>query len=89
MNKVRATVKVTDHDMLANPLTKACRTQKVFNDFLAYGLLKFDEHMLYRTSRHVASLGDVELESLWTFPAAVIQSSVPSPAVPSFVHQLG
>ena len=76
MSKVRATVKVTDPDMVANPLTKAVRSQHVFDHFMATGCLEFKDRMLYRTSRQVASLGDVELDSLWSTAASLTQPTV-------------
>ena len=63
--KVRATLKITDGDMLANPLTKVVAQQHVFHHFLATGMLEFRDEITYRTSRHVAEFGDHELESLW------------------------
>ena len=68
MRKVRATLKVTDRDMVANPLTKSVVKQHVFDCLLDHGRLEFQDKVLYRTSRQVADLGDTELDDSFVCP---------------------
>ena len=82
MMKVRATLKVTDHDMAANPLTKPISKQHVFDELLDSGFLSFHDLIFYRTSREIATLGDAEFESLWS-------SSSPKPTTTSIFLSLG
>ena len=64
MQKVRATLKVTDRDMAANPLTKSVARQHVFDCLLDTGRLELQDKVQYRTSRRVGELGDAELDCL-------------------------
>ena len=76
MMKVRATIKVTDHDMAANPLTKPISKQHVFDCLLDDGFLSFHDRIFYRTSREIALLGDAELDSLWCSTTSTPSSQV-------------
>ena len=66
MGKVRATVNITDRDMVANPLTKHISRQCVFDNLLATGELYFQDAIYYRKSRDLDPMGDCDLDSLWS-----------------------
>ena len=66
MGKVRATVNITDRDMVANPLTKQISRQWVFDNLLATGELYFQDTIYYRKSRDLDPMGDCDLDSLWS-----------------------
>jgi hypothetical protein len=66
MGKVRATVKITDRDMVANPLTKQITRQWVFDNLLATGELDFQDTIYYRKSRDIDPMGDCDMDSLWS-----------------------
>ena len=65
LQKVRCTLKVTDRDMLANPLTKHVAYQFVFDHFMKTGELVLQDRMLFRKARKVADFDETDLVSLW------------------------
>ena len=68
LRKVRATLKVTDHDMLANPLTKHAVSQFIFDHFMKTGEIVLQDRMLFRKARKVAEFDEHDLSSLWCGP---------------------
>ena len=58
-------MKVTDRDMLANPLTKHVAYQFVFDHFMKTGELVLHDRILFRKARKVADFDETDLVSLW------------------------
>ena len=64
--KTRATLKLTDRDMPANPLTKQIVKQHVFDELIRSGTLEFQDMIEYRKSRRVEDFTEKELEGFWS-----------------------